>query len=346
MKYPWANVLILFLAGVGMATGFLGLLSDGSLTVVSLWVHRISGYALIFLLAWKLQNILQPILDRQLWRYSPILHLASIGLLLLLFTALALGAVWSTTGYFTFWGISGVSWHIYVALLLLPLLLVHLRRHRRMLRPRYWAERRTLLRTAGLAVAGFVLWRAVEVMADGLDLPGQDRRFTGSYERGSFSGNDFPSTSWLNDKTPRVDSSQWHLQVRGRVTQPLTYSYDELMEMEASMEATLDCTGGWYSTQEWQGASLKDILDKAGPTSDAASITVRSLTGYYRRFSLGEAEDYMLAVRVGGEVLEPRHGFPARLVSPGKRGYDWVKWVDYIEVNNTSKWWQPPLPIT
>ncbi len=346
MKYPWANVLILFLAGVGMATGFLGLLSDTSLAVASLWVHRISGYALIFLLVWKLQNILQPILDKRLWSYSPVLHLASIGLLLLLFTALSLGAVWSTAGYFTYWGISGVSWHIYVSLFLVPLLLVHLRRHRRMLRPRFWAERRTLLRTAGLALAGFFLWRAVELMADGLDLPGSDRRYTGSYERGSFSGNDFPSTSWLNDRTPRVDTSQWQLQVMGRVGHPLTYSYDELLEMDSRLDATLDCTGGWYSTQKWQGASLKDILNEAGPTSDAASITVRSLTGYYRRFSLGEAENYLLAVRVGGEELEPRHGYPARLVSPGKRGYDWVKWVDYIEVNDTSKWWQPPLPIT
>ncbi len=27
------------------------------------------------------------------------------------------------------------------------------------------------------------------------------------------------------------------------------------------------------------------------------------------------------------------------------RGYDWVKWVTAIEVNDTSKWLQPPLPL-
>jgi hypothetical protein len=34
------------------------------------------------------------------------------------------------------------------------------------------------------------------------------------------------------------------------------------------------------------------------------------------------------------------------MVEPHKRGYDWVKWVDEITVNDTSKFWQPPLPLT
>ena len=75
-------------------------------------------------------------------------------------------------------------------------------------------------------------------------------------------------------------------------------------------------------------------------------MTVRSVTGYFRRFSLDEAEGYLLATRVGGESLSHNHGFPLRLVAPGKRGFEWVKWVDSVEVNDTSKWWQPPLPVT
>jgi DMSO/TMAO reductase YedYZ molybdopterin-dependent catalytic subunit len=44
-------------------------------------------------------------------------------------------------------------------------------------------------------------------------------------------------------------------------------------------------------------------------------------------------------------MLSHGHGSPARLVAPGKRGFEWVKWVDHIEVNETSKWLQPPLPL-
>ena len=44
--------------------------------------------------------------------------------------------------------------------------------------------------------------------------------------------------------------------------------------------------------------------------------------------------------------LSVGHGFPARLVAPGRRGFWWVKWVDRIELQTTPWWWQPPFPVT
>jgi DMSO/TMAO reductase YedYZ molybdopterin-dependent catalytic subunit len=32
-------------------------------------------------------------------------------------------------------------------------------------------------------------------------------------------------------------------------------------------------------------------------------------------------------------------------VAPGKRGFEWVKWGTSIEVNESPKWLQPPLPL-
>ncbi|MEE9324570.1 MAG: molybdopterin-dependent oxidoreductase, partial [Dehalococcoidia bacterium] len=75
------------------------------------------------------------------------------------------------------------------------------------------------------------------------------------------------------------------------------------------------------------------------------SITFESVTGYYRRYSLAEAERSLLATHVGGEVITHSHGFPLRVVGPGKRGFDWVKWLTKIHVNETGKWLQPPLPL-
>ncbi|MCZ6866180.1 MAG: hypothetical protein V3U95_09510 [Dehalococcoidia bacterium] len=33
------------------------------------------------------------------------------------------------------------------------------------------------------------------------------------------------------------------------------------------------------------------------------------------------------------------------MVAPGKRGYQWVKWIVALEVNDTVKWLQPSLPL-
>ena len=150
--------------------------------------------------------------------------------------------------------------------------------------------------------------------------------------------------SWLNDQAPNIDRTSWRLTVGGAVRNEITLAYDNL-DSTSETTATIDCTGGWYSEQAWSGLPLAELLKAADPTPRASSITVTSATGYYRRFSLEEAEGYMLATRIGGAELSRGHGFPARLVAPGKRGFEWVKWVTRIEVNESPKWLQPPIPL-
>jgi len=40
----------------------------------------------------------------------------------------------------------------------------------------------------------------------------------------------------------------------------------------------------------------------------------------------------VLATGVDGERLSHGHGYPLRLVAPGRRGFQWVKWVDAVWV--------------
>jgi DMSO/TMAO reductase YedYZ molybdopterin-dependent catalytic subunit len=131
--------------------------------------------------------------------------------------------------------------------------------------------------------------------------------------------------------------------VTGAVARPLSLSFTDLVPTD-DLEAVLDCTGGWYAHRHWQGVALGALLARAGPLPGARSVVVRSVTGYARRFPLREAERTLLATHVDGEPLSHGHGAPLRLVAPGRRGYEWVKWVEGVEVSRRSPLWRWPLP--
>ncbi len=40
----------------------------------------------------------------------------------------------------------------------------------------------------------------------------------------------------------------------------------------------------------------------------------------------------LLATHIDEDPLSYEHGFPLRLVAPGRRGFEWVKWITRIEV--------------
>ena len=340
MTYPWANTLLLLFIGVELVSGYFGLTSGSEERAVHLQVHRIAGYGILAVLGWKTVNVLRSLK----WPVRAGVRTASMVLTLLLILTLALGFVWAWAGPFEWGPFSGVSWHIYVGVALVPLLAWHAWHMVRHVQIGFLVDRRMLLRASGLAAAGFVGWRLSEGIVGAAELSGESRRFTGSYEAGSFSGNRFPRVSWLNDSPHRVEIGDWNLEVSGVAAKRLTLTYDDLTG-DAEMVATIDCTGGWHSTQQWSGMWLSEVLDEVEPGESARSIVVKSVTGYYRRFSLEAVRDFLLATQVGGETLSHGHGYPVRLVAPGRRGFEWVKWVTEIELSEAPAWWQPPLPV-
>ena len=347
MKHPWVNILILVFVTVEFISGFWGLVSGSRDEAVFIIIHRIAGYGLVVLLFWKVAVILFALRNRKRGRMERTGSLVLFGLLMV---TLALGFAWSAAGPYYYrppsgitW--SGVSWHIYVSVLLIPLVVSHAIAYIRSfsLPLTFWVERRSFLRFAGIALAGVLFWQTGEQIVRAAGLSGKDRRFTGSYGATSING-DFPVVSWLNDVPPRTDIDSWSLSVHGLVKRDLSLIYSDLTTND-ELQATIDCTGGWHSEQVWRGVPLARLLDEAELLPEARSVKVTSATGYYRRFTIAEAREYLLATHVGDRLLTRGHGYPLRLAAHGKRGFEWVKWVTDIEIDARPKWLQPPLPI-
>jgi DMSO/TMAO reductase YedYZ molybdopterin-dependent catalytic subunit len=337
------NVAILLLLAFELATGLGSFLVGDPAGRWVFWLHRAGGLALVVLLIWKAGIAARSYRRRGVTAGTG--FSAVVGALFL--GSLATGLLWTTVGLprvpvpvLGSWTV--LSLHVALSLLLVPLFVVHLG-----LRwPRPSREdlvgRRAVLRMLGLLAIGFVFWRIQEV----LSAPAGTHRFTGSREEASFAGNLHPVTNWLSDPIPQVDPARWRLRIRGVVEREATLSYREVLALGgATRRATLDCTGGWYTVQRWSGVEVAALVGRAGPQEGARSLLFRSATGYGRRFPLEEADDLLLATHVGDEELSAGHGFPLRLVAPGHRGYDWVKWISEVEVSGDPAWLEPPLPL-
>jgi DMSO/TMAO reductase YedYZ molybdopterin-dependent catalytic subunit len=72
------------------------------------------------------------------------------------------------------------------------------------------------------------------------------------------------------------------------------------------------------------------VLQTAGLDGNATQVAVESVTGHRIVLPLIDLESAIFATHVGGEELSAGHGYPVRLVVPGRRGYQWVKWVKSV----------------
>jgi len=327
-------VVLVFAFGTGVATVAIGS-PDGAWVAIG---HGICGMAVVLLIPWKSRVVRGGLRRARLSRWLSLLLAV-----LALFTLIA-GLGYATGLVRSIAGKPGLWVHIAVALALVPLVVWHVwaRGIRvRGIRPRRNdLSRRALLRGGVLAVGAVGLYTAAEAAISVLVPPGARRRFTGSYEVASFRPEAMPSTSWLLDPVPTVDPDRWRLTIRdGQGRRELTLA--ELTTYGTQVRATLDCTSGWYSHQDWTGVPLRTLLHR-GPGTQ--SVYVHSVTGYWIRFPIHDLDRLLLATQMGGAPLSADHGFPVRLVVPGRRGYWWVKWIDRIEVQTTPSWWQPPFP--
>ena len=338
MRRPAGRRTNLALLGALSAALLTGFLAYGIGTGWGRWVvvgHGVVGLVLLALAPWK-----SVIVRRGMARRRPGFA-ASIALTGLAAVTILTGILHATGLGVSLGPVTSLQVHVGAALAVIPLASWHVLA--RPVRPRRTdLTRRNLLR-AGTLLGGAALgYAATEGLLRVGSLPGAERRFTGSHETGSLRPEALPVTQWLNDAVQEIDASNWRLTVVS-ASETRELSYEELSSFDDRVRAVLDCTGGWFSEQDWGGIRLDRLFPDPG---EARSVVVRSVTGYSRRFPVRDLPHLILGVRLGGRPLSAGHGFPARLVAPGRRGFWWVKWVASIEATPAPWWWQAPFPLT
>ncbi|TMC60192.1 MAG: molybdopterin-binding oxidoreductase [Chloroflexota bacterium] len=301
-------------AALAFVTGIVSLLSGLPQEWFIFALHGIVGIWLLLLLWGKLQRVWPRLIRPRRWD-----HRTVYGLLALLFVTLALGS--------GIWWVGGGEWY-FAGLVIL----FHMFARAKGLRKRDVVGRRRMLYLSVLLLGGAALWPGQQLTEHALNLPGDKRRFTGSREMGSYAGNVYPTTSWVADAPRPLDTQTWRLSLGGAIAMPRDFSYDELVAVSDTLEATLDCTGGFYSTQRWRGIRIGRLLDQAVLHADARYVSFISVTSYRWSLPLAEARGALLATHIDEDLLSHDHGFPLRLVAPGRRGLEWVKWITHIEV--------------
>jgi DMSO/TMAO reductase YedYZ molybdopterin-dependent catalytic subunit len=329
------NLALLALMAGALVTGALAYGIGTGWARWALIPHAVMGGAILVLAPWK-----SAVARRGLSRRRPD-SWASLFLSLLVVGSLLFGLLHSTGLVLSVNGYATLNVHVGLALMAVPFAAWHVVA-RRVLPRRTDLSRRTFLRAGALLGGTAVAYGAVEGAVRLAGVAAGERRFTGSYERGSLRPDAMPVTQWLNDAVPILDAAEWSLTVHDG-SRTVRLGYEELSASAERVRATLDCTGGWFAEQDWEGVRLDRLVGRA---PGARSVQVRSVTGYARRYPLRDLSRLWLATRAGGAPLSAGHGYPARIVAPGRRGFWWVKWVTSIEISDRPWWLQAPFPLT
>ncbi|GGJ88334.1 hypothetical protein GCM10008939_35480 [Deinococcus aquiradiocola] len=141
---------------------------------------------------------------------------------------------------------------------------------------------------------------------------------------------------------PTVDGAKWRLKVDGLVRTPMSLSLTDLKRFTpVTEELTLSCIsnpvgGPLLSNGVWVGFRLSELLKAAGVQPGAKYLLWEAADGYTESLPLGRAleDDVLLVHTLNGAPLNRKHGFPLRVLIPGRYGMKQPRWLTRISLSD------------
>ena len=150
---------------------------------------------------------------------------------------------------------------------------------------------------------------------------------------------------------PDLSLSAWTLRIEGRVSHPFALTFADLLESPTKkLEALLECAGNGpggaaASNAVWEGVPIADLLARASPAPDAASVILEGADSgrlgaelpnlpYSQLVPISKclSQESMVAFKFNDRFLPRKNGFPARALLPAWYAMDSVKWLQRIVV--------------
>jgi DMSO/TMAO reductase YedYZ molybdopterin-dependent catalytic subunit len=158
-----------------------------------------------------------------------------------------------------------------------------------------------------------------------------------------------PPGQYLTDKwpvlhagtVPQTDLATWDFRVFGEVESTITLTWEEFDALPKSENVQdIHCVTRWsrFDTR-FSGVHWRELAKLVRPKATARFVVAHAEQGFTSNVPLDYLKDdlALLATEADGEPLTPEHGWPLRLVIPGKYFWKSAKWLRGIELRATDE---------
>jgi DMSO/TMAO reductase YedYZ molybdopterin-dependent catalytic subunit len=163
-----------------------------------------------------------------------------------------------------------------------------------------------------------------------------------------------PPGQYLTEKWPVLhagsvpdyrDLATWTFRVFGEVENELELTWEQFNELPRSSNTQdIHCVTRWsrFDTS-FEGVHWRELAKLVQPKPSARFVVAHAEAGFTSNVPLSflENDNALLATYALGEPLTPEHGYPLRLVVPGKYFWKSAKWLrgfEFIDVNPPGFW--------
>jgi DMSO/TMAO reductase YedYZ molybdopterin-dependent catalytic subunit len=137
-----------------------------------------------------------------------------------------------------------------------------------------------------------------------------------------------------------ADLSTWTLRVFGEVENEIELSWEQFSELPGTTNVQdIHCVTRWSKFDTgFEGVHWRELAKLAVPKPTARFVVAHAEAGFTSNFPISflEQENALLATHGDGDVLTPDHGYPLRLVIPGKYFWKSAKWLRGIELSSSD----------